>query len=375
MKLDTRFKEAFKIALAFAMVYGIALKMSWMNPSWAAFGVAMIALPTAGQSINKGLDRLAGTIPGCISALVILALAPQNRWLFMFLASAWVFFIVYMMIRSKNHQYFWNVAGFVCLIILLTGPSSSSSAFYHAVFRTLETAMGVTVYTLVTVFIWPNNNTGAIKTAIDKLAGTFRERNRSAWKVMSGQGNGEELQGLHNQSVQQLNQLAQALIAEGSESYQVHELRPAFERFHQLSKSLMESQDRLETSLDEMARIDVKTLLPGMQSFMSAQNGRLEAIRQLLNGSTPEPGPGSIDLSADKDAVRHLSGFDLAALMVIKNELEKLDSLTSDMLKCIRDVQADAALNKPDPVRGSRNHEPGLRLPVPDRDLPGLDIH
>ena len=78
MKLDTRFKEAFKVALAFAMVYGIALKMSWMNPSWAAFGVAMIALPTAGQSIHKGLDRLAGTIPGCIAALVILSPWPRK---------------------------------------------------------------------------------------------------------------------------------------------------------------------------------------------------------------------------------------------------------------------------------------------------------
>ena len=60
--------------------------------------------------------------------------------------------------------------------------------------------------------------------------------------------------------------------------------------FHHLSKSLMESQDRLETSLDEMARIDAKTLLAGMQSFMDAQNGRLEEIRQLLKGGKPEPG-------------------------------------------------------------------------------------
>ncbi len=31
MKLDTRFKEAFKVALAFAMVYGIAPNLSWMK--------------------------------------------------------------------------------------------------------------------------------------------------------------------------------------------------------------------------------------------------------------------------------------------------------------------------------------------------------
>ena len=48
----TKFKEAVKTALALALVYGIALKAGWMNPYWAGWAVAMIALPTAGQSIH-----------------------------------------------------------------------------------------------------------------------------------------------------------------------------------------------------------------------------------------------------------------------------------------------------------------------------------
>jgi uncharacterized membrane protein YccC len=55
-------------------------------------------------------------------------------------------------------------------------------------------------------------------------------------------------------------------------------------------------------------------------------------------------------------------------LMVIKNELEKLDSLTSGMLQCIQDIQGGTALNRPGPFRDPCNHEPGLWLPVPDRD-------
>ena len=64
LSLSTRAKEAIKTALAMALVYFIALKVSWMNPSWAGFAVAMVSLAAAGLSIQKGLLRIAGTIPG-----------------------------------------------------------------------------------------------------------------------------------------------------------------------------------------------------------------------------------------------------------------------------------------------------------------------
>lgn len=35
-----------------------------------------------GQSIRKGMLRLAGTVPGCVMALAMLGLAPQSRWAF-----------------------------------------------------------------------------------------------------------------------------------------------------------------------------------------------------------------------------------------------------------------------------------------------------
>ena len=68
LTLSTKVKEAIKVSLAMVLVYGIALKVNWMNPSWAGLAVAMIALATAGQSIHKGLLRIAGTIPGATVA-------------------------------------------------------------------------------------------------------------------------------------------------------------------------------------------------------------------------------------------------------------------------------------------------------------------
>ena len=62
MTPSTRTKEAIKTGLAMTIAYGIALQMDWDRPYWAAFAVAFISLPTAGQSLHKGALRMLGTL-------------------------------------------------------------------------------------------------------------------------------------------------------------------------------------------------------------------------------------------------------------------------------------------------------------------------
>ena len=220
--LSRKAKEAIKTGLAFALVYAIALQSGWLNPYWAGFAVAMISLQTAGESIHKGLNRLLGTIPGCIAAIVILALATQSRWEFLLLTCLWIFFTAYMSMRSRNSTYLWTVAGFVCLVIVTSGASTSESLFQHAVFRVVETAMGIVVYTLVSVFLWPQTNAGAIRRASGGLMATQSAICRADRDVMTGMvdvtATRERRDDLHRQELEQLTQLAQALVAEGSEN-------------------------------------------------------------------------------------------------------------------------------------------------------------
>ena len=103
---------------------------------------------------------MAGTIPGCLAALAIHALAPQDRWIFLLLTCAWVFFTTYLMVSRKKDSYFWTMACYVCLLILLSDLDSSANMFASAVFRTVETVMGVVVYTLISVFLWPQTSSG-----------------------------------------------------------------------------------------------------------------------------------------------------------------------------------------------------------------------
>ncbi len=370
MSISTKVKEAIKVSLAFVLVYFIAMQTGWMNPYWAGLAVALIALPTAGQSIHKGLLRLKGTIPGCIAALVILSLASQSRWLFMLLACAWIFFATYMMLIDEERSYYWNVAGFVCLIIALSGQGGSSETmFQHAMFRTLETALGVVVYTLVTVFVWPQTNAGAIRKAGGELIATQAERFRAGRKLMSGGGAMEKLQELHTREVQQLTQLGEALQAEGSESYEVHELRSLWKHYQSLSADLMETLDRLHNGQQEFHRIDMGAAFPHSQPFFEEIDRRFEEIRRILDTGAPQYELTAVSLSIDPSALQLLSNFDRAALAVNKRELENLEALTRSMFDCARELAGESLDTQvTNPVEDADMNNRGLRLPVIDPD-------
>ena len=54
MSRNTKIKEAIKTGLAFALVFGIAMHLGWMNPYWAGWAVAVIALPLATLFASAG---------------------------------------------------------------------------------------------------------------------------------------------------------------------------------------------------------------------------------------------------------------------------------------------------------------------------------
>ena len=81
--LSDRFKAAFKTALAMVLAYGVALSMDWDHAYWAGFAVAFCTLSTFGESLNKGLLRLSGTLLGSLAAVTLVALFAQDRWLFL----------------------------------------------------------------------------------------------------------------------------------------------------------------------------------------------------------------------------------------------------------------------------------------------------
>lgn len=370
MEKMTKFKEAIKTGLAFALVFGIAMQFGWMNPYWAGWAVAVIALPTLGASIRKGAQRVIGTIIACLAALAIQALAPQERWTFLLLTSTWVFGMGYLMLSRPKTQYLWVMALYVCLVIVMPNSDSSVDMFENAVFRTAETAMGVVVYTLIAVFIWPLTNLGAIKRSSAELAANLGDIYRAGRDTMLGQRAPEAaFQALQGKVVPHLAQFVQVLQAEGSESYEVSQARRLWERFHGLSTALLETAGRWQSGFAELDRIDVRAIFPELSAFFAELDYRFTALPELLAGRTQGHSPRAVRLEADPAALQRLAAFDRAAIEVVREELERLEALTAALLECALELGGRAAgtgERKPMPSHAER--ERATWLPVPDWD-------
>jgi len=368
MSKTTKLKEAIKTGLAFALVYGIALWAGWMNPYWAGWAVAVIALPTAGASILKGKDRVLGTFPGCVAALVIHALAPQERVPFILLTCGWMFFTTYLMVSRKKDSYLWTMAGYTCLIILLSDVDSPGNMFQHAVFRTAETIMGVVVYTLIAVFLWPQTNLGAIRKSSAELAATLNDIYCSGRDTLLGRRTPDgSFHGLQAKVIQQLAQFGQVLLAEGSESYEVQEVSHLWERFHGLSTALLETAGRWQSGFAEIVRIDVQAVFPELQTFFSELDSRFAALADVLAGrsSAHLTRPGGLEV--DRAAVERLASFDRAAVEIARKEMLRMEALTAALLECARELEGQAASGgKAKPMLTPGKMDRGTWLPVPD---------
>jgi uncharacterized membrane protein YccC len=172
--LSDRVKAAIKTALAMVLAYGIAFSMDWDHADWAGFSVALCTLSTVGESLNKGLLRLSGTFLGSLGAVTLIALFPQDRWLFLIGMSIFTGFCTYMMLGTSR-WYFWYVAGFSLPLIALSGGANPLNDFRTIVTRFEETALGVVSYTVVWLLVWPTSAREALEDAVRRLAAAHRQ--------------------------------------------------------------------------------------------------------------------------------------------------------------------------------------------------------
>ena len=142
--------------------------------------------------------RLAVSI-GAAAALTLFALFPQSRFGFMALLSVYIAVCAYLLTGERN-QYMWTVAGFVCLIICLAGPVPQT-AFNQATARVVETAMGIAVYTLVAVFLWPQRSAAALGAAAHGLL-EAQARTYRAYRELARGGSEDAGQGLETSTLQ-----------------------------------------------------------------------------------------------------------------------------------------------------------------------------
>ncbi len=335
--MSTRAKEAIKIALAFVIAIGIAVWMDWEKPYWAAFAVAFISLDTAGASLNRGAERMLGTLVAIAAAFTFLALFPQQRWLFMAVVSLYVGLCAYMM-TGKQHQYYWYASGFICVVIAVNS-SNSLTAFQTAVERAQETGTGVLVYSLIAAMLWPRSSQKALDDTIRTVWTTQTGLYRNCLNLMSGKGKADDARQLRLQENQLMTRAGQLLNAAETDSYEVWEMRHQWRYFQQLLASLSETLERLRDSFLPTHDIGPAKPLPNLEALSSDIDRRFAEIAHMLAGHEPRHVPKSIALKIDRATIGSLDHFQKAAVAVFQAQIERLEALSRALFDCVRDLK------------------------------------
>lgn len=335
--LATRTREAIKTALAMTIAFGIALAMDWDRPYWAGFAVAFISLPGIGQSLRKGSLRMAGTLVATVAAVVIVGLFPQERWWLLVAFSIWIGLCAYMM-QGGRHPYFWQVSGFVCAIIVFDGGVNATNLFQTAVERGLETGMGILVYTLVSVFLWPMSTKMDLDGVSRRLASTLAQLFQSYRTEMASAEAPPDPAPLRMAAVQFSSHLAQTLDGAEADSYEVWEVRHQWRRFARLSADFGEALEGWRATFPEIRHLALASILPNLDDVCNEVTARLQQIERMLAGAVPDRTPSAITVALDEDALRALSHFHKAAIATTKAQLDRLERMSRDLFACAADI-------------------------------------
>jgi uncharacterized membrane protein YccC len=216
--LSDRVKTAIKTALAMVLAYGVALSMDWENAYWAAFAVAFCTLSTVGESLNKGLLRLSGTLLGSLAAITLIAMFAQDRWLFLIGMSIFTGFCTFMM-PGTSRWYFWYVAGFSVPLLALAGGSDPLNDFQTVVTRSEETALGIVCYSVICLLLWPISSREALEDAVHQLVAAHRQLAAHYLTPTIGETHDADPQALRRQTTQVLARLGGLLDGAEVDSY------------------------------------------------------------------------------------------------------------------------------------------------------------
>ncbi|CAH6951685.1 FUSC family protein [Vibrio chagasii] len=150
-------KEAIKAALSIVIAICLALWFQWEKPYWAAIAVAVMALNESfAHSINKGHNRLMGTLLGTGYAFFLIAMFSQDRLLFLTFFTLFLGVCIFMSSDDK-YGYIFSIGFAVCSIIACMGGFDNQATFYFAVLRIQETLLGVITFSIVYRLLWPVN--------------------------------------------------------------------------------------------------------------------------------------------------------------------------------------------------------------------------
>ncbi len=332
------FREAVKTGLALSIACGLALAMGWSNPYWAGLAVAVVSMPTVGESINKGVHRLLGTLLGGIVGIVCVSLFPQDRWAFIGLLSLVMGFCAYRITVSR-YVYFWFITCYVAILIGANVSGGSQHVFYTAMVRMEETALGIVVYAIVSIFLWPQQCSSDVDRLINSLFNVQAKiaDHHLARMLQPDARNGAE--NWYSLEAQLLSQLKRRLHAAEAEQFEIQEAKGWWWQLVALCQEMMEALEFLREELPGLAGCDAPALAPDLPAFRLALRRRMARLPLLEQDGDASTVPARVELVVDRDLLRALPHYTQGALMDAVRSLRRIEQLSFAIGDCLRMIK------------------------------------
>jgi uncharacterized membrane protein YccC len=339
-------QEAFKLALSVTLFYWLALSLNWPSPKNGVIAIAVTSLATVGESLNKGLLRILGTALGVVCGLVILTACAQSRWGFMVAMTAYVVAVSYVLLGSR-HRYAWFLAGMTAAVVWSSSYLKVENAFEVGLFRFVETAGGVAVYTIVSLVLWPRSAGKQVDDTGRRILEGLRELFR---RERTEGGPPEGTAELRASVAGSLPQLGKVLDAAFSDTPSIRARRDAWRALPTDVRSFGDALQFHRLSIEDSRELDLDRWIPDLDTDLDTVERRLDRVLDLWDTRADPVALDDRDLASPLPLVvrdaRSLSHVDRARLMNYVHELRRVDEASRSLLKTVHVL---AGLDEPAP--------------------------
>jgi len=152
--LGARFRLSLRSAVTASVALLIALMLQWPYPYWASIMVIVIMSPSFSAGSSLFPLRLAGVAAGSALGFLVVALFGQDRMAFLVANSA-ILFLFGLGASAPKYGPFFLLGGIAFPAVAIFGYANFQNAGLIAFYRFAASSLGVLVFTVFHVVIWP----------------------------------------------------------------------------------------------------------------------------------------------------------------------------------------------------------------------------
>lgn len=184
-----------KTLIAAFLALWIAFLMGFDSPRSAMMTVFIVALPSSGMALEKGVYRLLGTLTGCGAALAIVGLFPQQPMLLFLALAMWIALCTSGAALMRNaRSYGFVLAGYTACMIALPAIDMPMQVFNLAVARVTEISLGILCSALLNDALFPKRQSEQLVQTVRTLYSNFAQLCHDA---MHGRLTDDQMERLH----------------------------------------------------------------------------------------------------------------------------------------------------------------------------------